>query len=185
MFLYVDLNRLVVRPHLPLRLSSSPVLMPFHADETTALSASQPSKAFSLSDRSVLHREAGMPSHFAYYCSGHGFGHATRVIAVTQELLVQGHSVSIVTNAPERIFTSVLQAGATYRNADIDAGICQPKAYDVDRRKTIDGLRAFLARRGDKIAAEVQWCVSFRSFPEMKCTDYEAQAASNACSCSH
>lgn len=97
-------------------------------------------------------------ARFAYYCSGHGFGHATRVIAVTEALLAGGHQVCIVTNAPERIFASVVLAGAEYRNAEIDAGISQPKAYDVDRRKTLDGLKSFLQQRTSKIATEQAWC---------------------------
>lgn len=96
-------------------------------------------------------------TRFAYYCSGHGFGHATRVIAVTEALLEAGHEVYIVTNAAERIFNSVVKAGAQYRNAQIDAGISQPKAYDVDRRKTLEGLKSFLDQRSTKIATEVQW----------------------------
>lgn len=84
-------------------------------------------------------------------------GHATRVVALTQELLSRNHSVHICTNAPEHVFSAALSAGASYRNADIDAGIVQPKAYDVARRATVEGLKTFLSKRETKIAKEVEW----------------------------
>lgn len=95
-----------------------------------------------------------MPLKFAYYCSGHGYGHATRVVAVTLQLLLRGHSVIIVSNAPSHIFTGAIEKGATYRNAAIDAGIVQPKAYTVDRRQTLDGLNRFLESREAKLQEE-------------------------------
>jgi UDP:flavonoid glycosyltransferase YjiC (YdhE family) len=98
--------------------------------------------------------------HFAFYCSGHGFGHATRVVATTSALLDKGHQVSIVTDARQSIFQDVLDEGATYRKAPIDAGICQPKAYSVDRAKTLAGLQAFLESREERLEEEVEWFVA-------------------------
>lgn len=63
----------------------------------------------------------------------------------------------ICTNAPEHVFSAALSAGASYRNADIDAGIVQPKAYDVARRETVEGLKRFLSKREEKIEREVAW----------------------------
>ena len=98
---------------------------------------------------------SGRPQlRFAYYCSGHGFGHATRVVAVTLALLSAGHHVSIVTNAPRWIFEPCIERGADYRQAAIDAGIVQPKAYDVDRQATLAILKAFLEARPDKLQVE-------------------------------
>ncbi|GAA6054431.1 hypothetical protein JCM3770_007213 [Rhodotorula araucariae] len=119
-----------------------------------------------------------MPS-FGFYTSGHGYGHATRVAAVSLELLRAGHAVTIVTNAPEIPFASILpptalppaardiaNAGpetaplpryAHYRKRDVDAGIVQPKAYDVDRKATCDVLERFLKGRERTLAEEVAW----------------------------
>ncbi|BGP34557.1 hypothetical protein JCM10296v2_006379 [Rhodotorula toruloides] len=116
---------------------------------------------------------------FAFYVSGHGFGHATRVAAVTTELLQAGHEVAVVTNAPEIPFASVLPPSAlpaaardvansgpsaaplkryaTYRRKNVDAGIVQPKAYDVDRRETYEVLRRFLDVREETLREEVAW----------------------------
>lgn len=84
-------------------------------------------------------------------------GHATRVVALTHELLKRGHRVHICTNAPQHVFSTTSAAGAAYRHAEIDAGIVQPKAYDVARRKTVQGLEAFLDKREERIAQEVEW----------------------------
>ena len=79
----------------------------------------------------------------------------TRVVAVTLALLAAGHDVFIVTNAPRWIFEPCIAAGASYRQAAIDAGIVQPKAYDVDRQATLAILRAFLDARPKLLAQEV------------------------------
>ncbi|GEM12369.1 L-arabinokinase [Rhodotorula toruloides] len=105
--------------------------------------------------------------------------HATRVAAVTTELLQAGHEVTVVTNAPEIPFASVLPPSAlpaaardvanpgpstaplkryaTYRRKKVDAGIVQPKAYDVDRRATYEVLKRFLDEREETLREEVAW----------------------------
>lgn len=90
-------------------------------------------------------------------------GHATRVVALTHELLRRSHRVFICTNAPEHVFNSAINAGADYRHAEIDAGIVQPKAYDVARRKTIDGLKRFLDDREKKLYEETWWLKQIRA----------------------
>ncbi|GAA6014112.1 hypothetical protein JCM11491_004108 [Sporobolomyces phaffii] len=112
----------------------------------------------------------------AYYVSGHGYGHATRVSALSTELLQHGHSITIVTNAPPLPFASILPPSsipdsvsapadaaptleryAEYRNRNVDAGIVQPKAYDVDRQKTLRVLEAFLDQRQQTLDEEITW----------------------------
>lgn len=94
-------------------------------------------------------------AHAPQPCSNSG--HATRVVALTHELLLRSHRVYICTNAPEHVFYSAIKAGASYRHAEIDAGIVQPKAYDVARRKTIEGLTRFLDAREEKLNKEVDF----------------------------
>ncbi|QHO23947.1 L-arabinokinase [Arachis hypogaea] len=43
---------------------------------------------------------------FAYYVTGHEFGHATRVAKVVRHLILAGHDVHVVTAAPEFVFTN-------------------------------------------------------------------------------
>uniref|UniRef100_A0A2P2MS92 L-arabinokinase-like n=1 Tax=Rhizophora mucronata TaxID=61149 RepID=A0A2P2MS92_RHIMU len=47
---------------------------------------------------------------FAYYVTGHGFGHATRVVEVVRHLILAGHDVYVVTGAPDFVFTSEIQS---------------------------------------------------------------------------
>jgi L-arabinokinase len=49
---------------------------------------------------------------------------------------------------------------AQYRNRNVDAGIVQPKAYDVDRQKTLEGLQGFLYERDTTLKEEVKWLKS-------------------------
>ncbi|KAG0281246.1 hypothetical protein BGZ95_005616 [Linnemannia exigua] len=67
------------------------------------------------------------------------------------------HKIFIVSDAPQFIFQDVIDLGAEYRNARVDAGVVQPLAYSVDRQKTIEGVKSFLARRSDMIQFEVNW----------------------------
>lgn len=103
--------------------------------------------------------------------------------AVTLELLEAGHDVTLVTSAPEIPFASILaptslpatvarqlattpggpspakklRAYAQYRKKNVDAGMVQPKAYDVDRRATCDVLIDFLSQREQIFEEEVAW----------------------------
>lgn len=63
----------------------------------------------------------------------------------------------ICTNAPQHVFASAITAGAAYRHAEIDAGIVQPKAYDVARQETVDGLKRFLGKREERVKVEAEW----------------------------
>lgn len=96
---------------------------------------------------------------FAYYCSGHGYGHATRVSAFAAYILSlnEGHSVHIISSAPSRVFADSILVGAEYRNAHIDPVIVQPLAYRVDRQASVDVLRKFIEIKDIKLTEEVQW----------------------------
>lgn len=96
---------------------------------------------------------------------------------MTAVLLKAGHKVCIVTNASEQPFSSVLPPSsslssssssikttmqedknyATFRKANIDAGIVQPKAYDVDRQATFDCLKEFMLSRDERLKEEIEW----------------------------
>lgn len=88
-----------------------------------------------------------------------GFGHATRVVQVASEILKlqRKHKLYIISNAPKFIFQGAIDLGAKYRNAPIDAGVKQPRAYTVDRRETIDDLIKFLDNKPIILNKEIQW----------------------------
>ncbi|KAF8071748.1 transmembrane amino acid transporter protein-domain-containing protein [Lyophyllum atratum] len=101
------------------------------------------------------------PLCFAYYCSGHGYGHATRVSAFTCHLLslpaADRPTVYITSSAPKHVFADSIALGARYRYADIDPVIVQPLAYRVDRQKSLDVLKSFLRRKNDILDKERRW----------------------------
>ncbi|KAJ6545041.1 hypothetical protein DFH09DRAFT_1282173 [Mycena vulgaris] len=101
------------------------------------------------------------PLTFAYYCSGHGYGHATRVSALAGHLLrlpeVNRPTVHIVSSAPKHVFADSVVLGALYRNANIDPVIVQPLAYRVDRQQSVIVLKSFLDRKDAILQTERQW----------------------------
>ncbi|KAI0635610.1 hypothetical protein C8Q77DRAFT_1098495 [Trametes polyzona] len=104
-------------------------------------------------------------SVFVYYCSGHGYGHATRVSAFASHLLRLDPrpTVHIVSSAPKHVFSDSVALGALYRNAHIDPVIVQPLAYRVDRRKSVEVLQRFLEGKDRKVAEESQWLRSIKA----------------------
>ncbi|KAI0788453.1 hypothetical protein C8Q75DRAFT_866623 [Abortiporus biennis] len=96
---------------------------------------------------------------FVYYCSGHGYGHATRVSAFASHLLRLNPQpiVHIVSSAPKHVFADSLASGALYRHADIDPIIVQPLAYRVDRKRSVEVLKSFLGKRDLKTIEESEW----------------------------
>ncbi|KAF8176690.1 hypothetical protein K438DRAFT_1607216 [Mycena galopus ATCC 62051] len=101
------------------------------------------------------------PITFAYYCSGHGYGHATRVSAFASSLLRLPQPdrpiVHIVSSAPKHVFADSLLLGAQYRNANIDPVIVQPLAYRVDRQQSVAVLKSFLDNKDAILQVEVDW----------------------------
>ncbi|KAF8943958.1 hypothetical protein BGZ47_004852 [Haplosporangium gracile] len=83
----------------------------------------------------------------------------TRIAASTTASVTtkSRHKIYIVSDAPQFIFQDVIDLGAEYRNARVDAGVVQPLAYSVDRQMTIEGVKSFLARRDDMIKFEANW----------------------------
>ncbi|KAI9472261.1 MAG: hypothetical protein EXX96DRAFT_350692 [Benjaminiella poitrasii] len=96
---------------------------------------------------------------FCFYVSGHGWGHATRANQIILDILnlPAKHKVYVISTASNFIFQGVIQVGAIYRHADIDAGVVQPLPYTVDRQQTIKNLKSFLSRRSSIIENEVKW----------------------------
>ncbi|CAA7266883.1 unnamed protein product [Cyclocybe aegerita] len=102
----------------------------------------------------------------AYYCSGHGYGHATRVSAFTRLLLSHNSTsvehaptvtVYIISSAPQHVFADSIACGARYRYAEIDPVIVQPLAYRVDRRKSVEVLKNFLDKKDELLHREREW----------------------------
>ncbi|ONK68121.1 uncharacterized protein A4U43_C05F7660 [Asparagus officinalis] len=105
------------------------------------------------------------PLIFAYYVTGHGFGHATRVVEVVRHLIVAGHEVHVVTGAPDFVFTSEIQSPNLHIRKDVlDCGAVQADALTVDRLASLQKYsETAVVRRPYILAAEVQWLHSIKA----------------------
>ncbi|KAI3975448.1 hypothetical protein MKX01_022320 [Papaver californicum] len=99
------------------------------------------------------------PLVFAYYITGHGFGHATRVVEVARHLIAAGHDVHLVTGAPEFVFTSEIQSPRLFiRKVLLDCGAVQADALTVDRLASLQKYsETAVAPRASILATEVEW----------------------------
>ncbi|KAK0194058.1 hypothetical protein F5146DRAFT_1110435 [Armillaria mellea] len=108
-----------------------------------------------------------MAGTFVYYCSGHGYGHATRVSAFACHLLSLPEeskpTIYIVSSAPKHVFSESIAAGSQYRYSEIDPVIVQPLAYRVDRQKSVQALKQFLENKEALLDDEARWLTSINA----------------------
>ena len=85
-----------------------------------------------------------------YVISGHGFGHATRAIAVMQALeqLLSLRFV-ILTSAPPWLFNNSLSADHVVHPLETDVGLVQHSALSEDLAASLVALRRFYPLRGE------------------------------------
>lgn len=96
---------------------------------------------------------------FAYYVTGHGFGHATRVVEVVRHLILAGHDVHVVTGAPEFVFTSEIQSPRLFiRKVLLDCGAVQADALTVDRLASLEKYsETAVLPRASILETEIEW----------------------------
>ncbi|KAE9405165.1 hypothetical protein BT96DRAFT_963987 [Gymnopus androsaceus JB14] len=83
---------------------------------------------------------------YVYYCSGHGYGHATRVSFYLPVIF-------IVSSAPKQVFSDSVALGAQYRYADwVDPII-----------KSVEVLKAFLKNKDAFLKIEHEWLLSVQA----------------------
>ncbi|XP_016580261.1 L-arabinokinase isoform X3 [Capsicum annuum] len=102
---------------------------------------------------------------FAYYVTGHGFGHATRVAEVVRHLIQAGHEVHVVTGAPDYVYTTKTQSpGLFIRKVLLDCGAVQADALTVDRLASLEKyIQTAVLTRDSILAAEVEWLKSIKA----------------------
>lgn len=102
---------------------------------------------------------------FAYYVTGHGFGHATRVVEVVRHLILAGHDVHVVTGAPDFVFTTEVQSPRLFlRKLVLDCGAVQADALTVDRLASLEKYNeTAVAPRASILATEVEWLNSIKA----------------------
>ncbi|KAK4539051.1 hypothetical protein RGQ29_032016 [Quercus rubra] len=102
---------------------------------------------------------------FAYYVTGHGFGHATRAVEVVRHLIRAGHDVHMVTGAPDFVFTSEIQSPRLlFRKVVLDCGAVQADALTVDPVASLEKYSQMsVLPRASVLATEVQWLSSIKA----------------------
>ncbi|XP_004291219.1 PREDICTED: L-arabinokinase-like [Fragaria vesca subsp. vesca] len=102
---------------------------------------------------------------FAYYVTGHGFGHATRVVEVVRHLILAGHDVHVVTGAPDFVFTSEIQSPRLFiRKVLLDCGAVQADALTVDRLASLEKYsETAVVPRESILKTEVEWLTSIKA----------------------
>ncbi|KAK1269582.1 L-arabinokinase [Acorus gramineus] len=102
---------------------------------------------------------------FAYYITGHGFGHATRVVEVVRHLIDAGHNVHVVTGAPDFVFTTEIQSPNLHiRRVLLDCGAVQADALTVDRLASLEKYsKTAVEPRASILATEVEWLNSIKA----------------------
>ncbi|KAL6873876.1 hypothetical protein ACP4OV_013958 [Aristida adscensionis] len=102
---------------------------------------------------------------FAFYLTGHGFGHATRAIEVVRHLVAAGHEVHVATAVPEFVFTAAVRSPRLrVRRALIDCGAVQADALTVDPLATLEKYReTAVVPRESILRAEAEWLTSIRA----------------------
>ena len=89
------------------------------------------------------------PLNVACFATSHGFGHATRAVAVLQALARSrpGLSVNVFSTLPEWFWTENLSPKIPYRahRLETDVGLVQKNPFEHDLAQTIARLGSFLA----------------------------------------
>ncbi|CDY23135.1 BnaC09g18890D [Brassica napus] len=85
---------------------------------------------------------------FAYYVTGHGFGHASRVVEVVRHLIAAGH------DSPRLKIRKVL----------LDCGAVQAGALTVDRLASLEKyVETAVVPRAEILKTEVEWLHSIKT----------------------
>ena len=102
---------------------------------------------------------SGSPLNIAYYVTGHGLGHATRVVEVCKQLVAAGHNAFVVTAAAATVFTREIPSKQlTVRRAVLDCGSKQLDAFSVDVKGSLELYQEVAVGPRDAIIkAEVDW----------------------------
>ncbi|MCI0372546.1 MAG: hypothetical protein L0214_14535 [candidate division NC10 bacterium] len=94
-----------------------------------------------------------------FYITGHGLGHATRMIAVMQALREAGPALRLFarTSAPRALFAAHLGEEVTVVPGAVDVGTVQHDSLRLDKRASLLAYAAFLAERPDRVTGEARW----------------------------
>ena len=105
-----------------------------------------------------------MPETLVCYISGHGFGHAVRVLEVLRELRTRRPECAfhLRTTVPRWFIAAGLGGPFTYAPVCLDIGAVQRDSLSVDPHATVQAYAALAAHTPQLIAAEVRALEPFR-----------------------
>lgn len=106
-----------------------------------------------------MNHQSNIVSRVLFYISGHGFGHATRELAVMQELQACDPSAEIFvrTNAPRYVFEENLSRPIQFESVAIDTGTYQTDFIHLDKEKTYRAYKELMDARPSLIEREVRF----------------------------
>ncbi len=88
------------------------------------------------------------PKTIAYFVSSHGFGHATRSVAIINEIHSESKKFKfiIVSNLPDLFWKNNLQPSVDFKNYQIrtDIGLAQTDSFHFDLEETVSLLEKYL-----------------------------------------
>ena len=99
-----------------------------------------------------------MAAAIVFYVSGHGFGHATRVIEVINAMLAQRPEtrIGVRTAAPRWLFDLTVKGKVAFSTLECDTGIVQSDALTLDEADTIRRAAAFHSDLVTRAASETR-----------------------------
>eukprot|EP00899_Mesostigma_viride_P004106 jgi/Mesvir1/13697/Mv02130-RA.2 len=102
------------------------------------------------------------PPCFAYYVTGHGLGHATRVVEVCRHLILYGCTVHVVTAAPDFVFYEQICSDRLHiRKKLLDSGAVQADAFTVNQTASLETYHDVVVKhRTELLQEERDWLVA-------------------------
>jgi L-arabinokinase len=90
-----------------------------------------------------------------FYVTGHGFGHASRVIEVVNALLPhRGMRIHVRTCASRWLFDLTVRGSISYEAVETDTGIVQIDSLQLDEAASVARARTFMATFDARVAQE-------------------------------
>lgn len=93
----------------------------------------------------------------AIYISSHGFGHASRMAALADELIKYQVSVFLRCDRPDFLFDNLGSAFYSKDSVSCDFGVKHTKGLQTDMAATKDALLSLFSTRNEIIEREVSW----------------------------
>src|SRR6266446_7962628 len=101
---------------------------------------------------------ARLSSAIVFYISGHGYGHASRMIEVINAIFARRPEtrIGVRTSAPRWLFDLTVKGRINFSNLETDTGVVQIDSLTLDEADTIRRAAAFHADLVTRAASETR-----------------------------